>query len=207
MPEALVDDHPDVRVDVAEIDPEVAEIGRRYFRLGDYDENITPVIGDARAFLLGRETRYDLIFGDAYRGRQNVPDHLVTREFFELVKRRLTDDGVFMMNLIGAVRGTSSQFFTAVASTLLEVYPELYVFAILPAYPELTQNLILVAPVRERGFSRDDLIEQAGDDEALLRMVRNLVPRRTYDLSNGTVLTDDFNPVQYIIARQLRDSD
>ncbi len=207
MPEALVDDYPDAQVDVAEIDPEVAQVGRRFFRLGDYSENIHAITSDARTFLRGTKNQYDFIFGDAYRGRQNVPAHLVTREFFDLVRRRLTSDGVFMMNLIGALRGPNSRFFSSVASTILEVFPELYVFAIFPAHPDLTQNLILVAPSSERGWTRDDLIERSERDPELLRMVRSLVPRRDYDLSNSTVLTDDFNPVQYIIARQLRESD
>ena len=206
MPEALVDDHPDVTVEVAEIDPMVAKVGREFFRLDEYENRVIPITADARRFLASSTKRYDLIFGDAYRGRQNVPSHMVTREFFDLVRRRLDEDGVFMMNLIGAVDGTNSRFFTAVASTLLDVFPELYVFAILPSYPELTQNLILVAPVQELGYTRDQLLELAGEDAALVRMVRNLVPRRAYDLSQATVLTDDYNPVQYIIAKQLREA-
>lgn len=206
MPEALVDDHSGLTVEVAEIDPMVAKIGRDFFRLNDYEGRVIPITGDARRFLAETPHTYDLIFGDAYRGRQNVPSHMVTREFFDLVRRRLNDEGVFMMNLIGAVEGTNSRFFTTVATTLLDVFPELYVFAILPSYPELTQNLILVAPVQAHEYTREQLVELAGEDADLLRMIRNLVPTQSYDLSGTTVLTDDYNPVQYIIARQLRES-
>jgi hypothetical protein len=38
-------------------------------------------------------------------------------------------------------------------------------------------------------------------------MVRTLIPSRLYDVASAQVLTDDFNPVEYIIARQLRESD
>jgi len=132
---------------------------------------------------------------------------MVAKEFFELIHRRLNRDGVYMMNLIGAVRGTNSRFFSAVSATLLQVFPELYVFAVDPGVPEATQNLILVAPAQELSLSRDELIERAGDNEQLLRMVRSLIPRRDYDLSGAPILTDNFNPVQYIIARQLRESE
>lgn len=206
MPEALVDDHPGAVADVVEIDPAVEQLGRRYFRLDEYDGRVAPVVGDARSFLWSTEERYDMIFGDAYRGQQNVPSHMVTKEFFELVRRRLADDGVYMMNLIGALRGSQSRFFASVHQTLLEVFPEVYVFATAPAFPELAQNLILVAPVRQLELSEEELVRRSGEDEALASMAGTLVPEDLIDTSDGTVLTDDFNPVEYIVARQLDES-
>jgi hypothetical protein len=206
MPEALANDYPEAVVDVVEIDPEVERIGRRFFYLDEYRGRVRPVVGDGRLFLLGTRQRYDLIFGDAYRGQQNVPSHMITREFFELAKSRLDDDGVFMMNLISATRGSMSRVFASVSATLREVFPELYVFAINVSYPEDVQNLILVAPARRRGFTEDDLLERAGDDGELRNMVHNLVPNDFLETSGATVLTDDYNPVEYIIARQLDES-
>jgi len=207
MPEALADAHADADIEVAEIDPEVANVGRRFFRLGDYAGRVVPITRDARRFLAESRHRYDLIFGDAYHGRQNVPSHMVTREFFDLVRRRLDGDGVFMMNLIGAVQGRSNRLFSSVAATVLDVFPEIYVFAVAPAFPELTQNLILVAPASQLGLSHDEMIRRAGDDRELVQMVRTFIPSRLYDVVSAQVLTDDFNPVEFIIARQLRESD
>jgi len=206
MPEALVNDHPEAVADVVEIDPEVERLGRRYFYLDEYRGHVRPVVGDGRMFLHGSRQRYDLIFGDAYRGQQNVPSHMITREFFDLARRRLDGDGVFMMNLIGAVNGSMSRLFASVSATLREVFPELYVFAINSSYPEAVQNLILVAPARSRGWGEDELLERAGDDEELQMMVHNLVPNEFLATSGATVLTDDYNPVEYIIARQLEES-
>lgn len=203
MPEALADDHEGLVVDVAEIDPVLEEVGRRYFRLDRYQGRVVPHVLDARAFLAGSRERYDLIFGDAYRGEQNVPSHMVTREFFELVRRRLGDDGVYMMNLIGGLQGDRSHFFRAAAVTIREVFPELYVFATAPAFPELAQNLILVAPRRARNLTEEGLLELAGEDRELRYMARTYMPEAAYDLRGGRVLTDDENPVEYIIAKQL----
>ncbi len=206
MPQALSDDHEGLVVDVVEIDPALEDVARRYFRLDRYRGRVVPHVGDGRTFLAGSRERYDLVFGDAYRGEQNVPAHMVTREFFDLVRRRLTDDGVYMMNLIGGLEGDRSHFFRAVAATIREVFPELYVFATAPAFPELAQNLILVAPRRARRLTGERLLDLAGEDREVRYMARTFMPAGAYDLRGARVLTDDFNPVEHIIARQLQAS-
>ena len=71
---------PRTRVDGVEIDPELSEIGRRYFdmnnpRLHLYHE-------DARPFLRRIDASYDVISVDAYR-QPYIPFYLTTKEFFE----------------------------------------------------------------------------------------------------------------------------
>ncbi|MBN1910243.1 MAG: fused MFS/spermidine synthase [Pirellulales bacterium] len=205
MPQKLSDDHPAALIDVVEIDPKLEELGRRWFRLDDYQGRIRPVTGDARQFLAAGGHEYDLIFGDVFRGRQTIPPHLATREFFELVKRRLDDDGVYMMNVTGALEGPRSRLFSCMAATLSEVFPELYVFAPHAPLPRSQlQNLVLVAPKRPRGWKQKDLVSRAAGDPRLEKMTANLVDPTEIDLSTATVLTDDFNPVEYLAARQMR---
>ncbi len=204
-PECLADDYPGAVVDVVEIDPEIERVARRFFRLDDYEGRVRPVVDDARRFLAVSNEGYDLIFGDVFRGRQTVPPHLVTREFFEQIKRRLTADGVYMMNVIGALQGPRSRLFTSVAATLEEVFGEVYVFVVHPNRPAAQpQNLVLVAPREQRNWNKADLVERAGSD-ALARMAGNLVGADMFDLSGATLLTDDFCPVEYLVACQLRD--
>ena len=86
---------PRTRVDGVEIDPELSEIGRRYFdmnnpRLHLYHE-------DARPFLRRTDARYDVISVDAYR-QPYIPFYLTTREFFETVRDRLAPGGVLIVN-------------------------------------------------------------------------------------------------------------
>ena len=205
MPQAVSDDHPAARIDVVEIDPELEELGRRWFRLDDYRGRLRPVTGDARRFLAAGDGDYDLIFGDVFRGRQTIPPHLATREFFELIKRRLGDEGVYMMNLMGAVEGPRSRLFSCMAATLQEVFPELYVFATYPDTPRSQlQNLVLVAPKKSHGWTKNDLITRAAGDEGLAQMAANLVEPAEIDLTAATVLTDDFSPVEYLAAGQMR---
>ena len=57
--------------------------------------------GDARQFVeLHQDTKkYDLVFGDAFNDF-SVPWHLTTREFNEKIKKMLTPNGVYMINII-----------------------------------------------------------------------------------------------------------
>jgi spermidine synthase len=203
-PECLADDHPGAVVDVVEIDPEIERIAREFFQLDDYEGRVRPVVDDARRFLAASSEPYDLIFGDVFRGKQTVPPHLVTREFFELIKRRITDDGVYMMNVIGALQGPRSRLFTSVAATLEDVFGEIYVFVVRRNRPaDQPQNLVMVAPKQCRNWNKADLVEKAGSD-ALAKMAGNLVDGNLYNLSGATLLTDDFCPVEYLVACQLR---
>ena len=130
--------HPIDRLDGIDISPEVIEAGPHFDELNRAvyeDPRVRIIIEDAKNYAASTTERYDLIFGDVFRGRQTVPPHLATREFFDLVKRRLRDEGVYMMNLMGALEGPRSRLFASVRATIRDVFPEVYVFAVDPNVP------------------------------------------------------------------------
>jgi MFS family permease len=92
--------YPGTTVDVAEIDPAVTRANMAATGLPK-DTPIVTYWGDARQFVeLHQDTKkYDLIFGDAFNDF-SVPWHLTTREFNEKLKKMLTPDGVYMINII-----------------------------------------------------------------------------------------------------------
>jgi hypothetical protein len=94
--------YPGTAVDVAEIDPSVT---RANFIATGLPENTTikTYWGDARQFVeLHQDVKkYDLVFGDAFNDF-SVPWHLTTQEFNEKIKKMLTPDGVYMINIIDA---------------------------------------------------------------------------------------------------------
>lgn len=105
---------PQSRIDVVEIDPAVTEAAIRAFGL-DPDTKINTFNIDARNYvdsLLQKERtggqirRYDIIYGDAFRDFA-VPFHLITKEFNDKIAQILTDDGVYMLNLIGIFESAS----------------------------------------------------------------------------------------------------
>ena len=57
---------------------------------------------DGRAYLLRNTEAFDAIVLDAFADRTAIPAHLLTREFFALVRSRLAEDETLYVNLIVA---------------------------------------------------------------------------------------------------------
>lgn len=196
MPQALSRAYPGARVEVCEIDPQVIEAGKNFFRTGDYPQ-MKIAAEDARRYLRSDSGQYDLVFGDVFHGKHNVPFHLVTKEFFALVRQRLSPDGIYMMNIISAIEGDKAQFFRAVARTLSEVFGRVDVYATNRQNPGHLQNIIIVAGMRTQ--NHDDFLqtELAAGLKALLA---TRVAPQEYRLEGSPVFTDSYNPVEYIVT-------
>lgn len=199
MPERFADMYPSAEIDVYELDPEVVEVGRAFFRLDEY-RSIHPITGDARRALSRADVKYDFVFGDAYDGVQWVPFHLSTREYYEVVRDRLTPDGIYMANLISALDPEEGRFFYATARTLEAVFGHLMVFA-RSRDPQLSQNLVLVAS--REPFRDPASFERLARDLGLGHLARQRLPESVYadGVDGAMVLTDDYAPVEAMIAR------
>ena len=83
-----------------DVDPRLAPVADAFLapfrRRGRYEAM------DGRAYLLRHEEPFDAIVLDAYADRTATPAHLLTREFFALVRSRLKQDGTLYVNLIVA---------------------------------------------------------------------------------------------------------
>jgi MFS family permease len=92
--------YPGTAVDVAEIDTHVTEANFQATGL-PRDTPIKTYWGDARQFVERNQDnkQYDLVFGDAFNDF-SVPWHLTTREFNDKIKKMLTPNGVYMINII-----------------------------------------------------------------------------------------------------------
>ena len=92
--------YPGTAVDVAEIDTHVTEANFQATGL-PRDTPIKTYWGDARQFVeLNQDNKqYDLVFGDAFNDF-SVPWHLTTHEFNDKIKKMLTPNGVYMINII-----------------------------------------------------------------------------------------------------------
>lgn len=114
-----------VEITVAELDPLVTEVARRELFVDDSDMRV--IHGDARAILsrLPAGERFDIIVGDAFHD-VSVPYHLVTREFAELLRHRLTGDGIYVVNLVDVY--PNGRFAAAMVKTLSAVFSEVEVW-------------------------------------------------------------------------------
>ncbi|SDR03653.1 spermidine synthase [Natronobacterium texcoconense] len=145
----------DATVDVVEIDPEVTDAAETYFGLDRGAVNIHTE--DGRQFLQGTDETYDVIVLDAYK-KDQVPFHLTTVEFMELLSDRLTEDGVVHANVIAAPSGSAAEFYHAQYETMDEVFPDVYSFR--TSDQNAVQNIQVVATNDETDFSQADLAER-----------------------------------------------
>ena len=79
---------PDTAILAVEIDKDVVDLAKKYFKFTE-TARLRAVVSDGRAFLMRDRETWDVIMIDAYRG-PFVPFHLLTKEFYTLVKSRLT---------------------------------------------------------------------------------------------------------------------
>ncbi len=202
MPEEVSREHPEAAIDVAEIDPRVIEIGRRFFFLDEHPKVNAQAV-DARRFLLtsAPTKKWDLVFGDAYNGIRQIPAHLASQEFFQLIADHLSEDGVFVMNAITAIEGPRAELLGGMLKTLRAVFPNVEVFAVgggsMRSQP---QNVILVATKSDwRPYFKTGRFSPGS---VSYRIASSYVSPQ-YLPGSEVIFTDDHNPVDAIIARGL----
>jgi spermidine synthase len=186
VPRAYAHFFPETRVDAVDIDPELFEIGRRYFDLRPRPQ-LREIAADARPFLRSTNERYDSIFVDAYR-QPYIPFYLTTREFFEIARERLRPGGSVIIN-IGHPRD-SQELEKALSATLGEV------FAHVARDPIQSLNSLVIAS--DSPLTADALRAATLPDE--LRPLAQASARRLAPaLTGGRVFTDDKAPVEWLI--------
>ena len=107
---------PDVVIDTVELDQRVIDVAKEFFALRE-TKRVRYIAADGRVFLHRSKDRYDLILLDAYRGGY-VPFHLLTREFYTLVKNRLAPGGAAAFNV-----HDGTKLYHSTVRTLSEVFP------------------------------------------------------------------------------------
>jgi spermidine synthase len=147
------------------------------------------VASDGRVFLTRHKEPYDLIAVDAFNG-SSIPFHLMTKEFYGLVRERLAPGGVAAFNIIPGTKLYDSSLVT-LKNTFqhIDLYrsgDDFNVIVIAPRDPvedgEAVQQKAVAA--QERYKFRFDVGKLAAD-------LRIEVPKAM----KGELLTDDFAPV------------
>jgi spermidine synthase len=191
-------DYPTLQIDVAELDPEVVNVAKRYFLFQESDRMRIQAV-DGRIFIHKTPHRYDAIFLDAYFA-DAIPFHLATREFLQELKAKLTPTGIVVSNIIGSVRGADSKLFRSILKTLQTEFAQTYVFPV-----EEVSNIIVIATQEKERLGKQVLLRRARrlEDE---RKVQFPLERfaHTYvldhiPLDDVPVLTDDYAPVDGLL--------
>ena len=203
--------HPIAGIDVAEIDPAVKRAANRALYLPPDDETaITTYTMDARNLvddLLrgGAAGSYDFIFGDAFNDL-SVPYHLTTLEFGAKLGELLKPEGVYMINIIDIYTPDLGRFLGSFVATSMQNFGYVYVFSTSSDGPSEERDTFIVASSM-RPLDIRDLGDHPGDDPfdgLLFAWAENDVPHgqmeTVLERSGGLILTDDFAPVDNLLA-------
>lgn len=132
--------------DYVDIDASLQSIAEKYILKEKLKPNKTFHPVPARAFLASAKTKYDVILLDAYFGDRTIPEHLVTKEFFEAVKAQLKPGGIVAANFIISPN-FKSRFSQKIDNTMRSVYTYLSRVVIDENYDLWTDNYAKTANV------------------------------------------------------------
>ncbi|HEV2957728.1 MAG TPA: fused MFS/spermidine synthase [Xanthobacteraceae bacterium] len=181
---------PELRIDAVELDPGVVAAGRKYFGLKETDK-VRFIESDGRVYLNRSKDLYDLIILDAFRDL-GVPFHLLTREFYDLVKAHLAPGGAVVSNV-----AANTKLYVSTIVTLRAVFSTVDVYA---DWKEAEEVQSIAVATTEPRPSADELERRAQALQAQYHFrypPGDFVAGRVTDenADGGQVLTDDFAPV------------
>lgn len=198
IPRVMAKQYPETQIDIVDIDPDVVRAAKEYFFFKPTPQ-MNVVVMDGRRFLRENRERYDIIFLDAYDDR-SIPFHLTTKEFFEIVKRRLSPEGIVAANVWGP---RSDKFYLSEITTYRQVFPHVYLIDAVSS-----NNYIVMADSRKQPMTQKLLEERI---PALQNQYQFSFQLTTFsgtfeDLSSmpieADILSDDFAPVENLRSQK-----
>jgi spermidine synthase len=192
--------YPDLEITNVELDDVIVRVAKDFFNFVEVPKNKT-VVMDGRRFLTRSPEKYDLIFLDAYYGAY-IPFHLLTAEFLQLVKNRLTDSGVVVSNT-----WRSQKLYRSESATYATV------FKYFDSYLGTTSNnRIIIANRSGRRFTLKDLHRRMAATQRKrqfkdinLTEMFEITYDRNLSWPEGTqILTDDHAPVNLLVDPRKR---
>ncbi len=189
VPRYLAASRPGSEQIVLEIDPDLVDVVEREFGLPVDDDSIR--VGDGRIGLRSLpDDSADVVVGDAFGGRA-VPWHLATEEFMADVERVLRPGGIYVANIID---GPTQSFLRAEAATMRTAMPYVAVMQGPSLLGGFVGNAVAVSSTEPIDTAAWDATRRTrGDEGAVVDDIDDY-------LDDATVLTDDYAPVDQLIA-------
>ncbi len=177
------------KVDAVEINHAVVPVGEKYFGLDTSKINLQ--IGDGRQYLNAGSKTYDAIILDAFLG-DSSPSHLMTKEAFNAIQRRLNPGGVLVINSFGDFMPGKDFFTASLDKTLKSVFKHVRI------HHAGNGNVFFIATdtadfkmVREPDYNR------ISNTRILMQAQSAYTSNDAPNPNHGIVLTDDYNPAEF----------
>jgi spermidine synthase len=187
---------PDAQIDAVDIDPGVIGVAKKYFGVCE-TSRLRLIENDGRVFLNRNSEPYDIIMLDAFIGSY-IPFHMMTKEFYQLVRSRLKPHGVVAINILPVER-----LFPSNVRTLQRVFDHMDFFNSGDATLETTSVVVLAsldastpAESMQKAAAAQERYKFRFDVSRLVQARRIATPAA----AKGEVLTDDFAPANVLDA-------
>jgi spermidine synthase len=192
IPKALREILPQAQIDIAEIDPAVTRVAKRFFNFKE-DPKMKVIELDGRVYVkraIRTGVKYDAILLDAF-DHEYIPEHLLTREFLAEVKSLLTPQGVVVGNTF-----SSSKLYDHESTTYADVFGTFFNLKaanrVVVARPA---GLPDEASLRARAQEYEKVLSTFGvDAQSVLPM---FTTRPDWDVK-ARVLTDQYSPANLL---------
>lgn len=199
---SILAEHPTITVDVAELEPALFPLAVQYFDLQHLDRLENHVV-DARVFVKETPERYDYIFMDTFNSGLFIPAHLTTIEFFSAVRERLSDDGLLMINFIGAEGLSDTNLLDSFTKTLRTIFPNVRAFSETPALSGRLKNIVFVADATDEEITLENITVPLQLTEAPVPLSTLEISLQSQDPEAQVIFTDDRSPAEYLVAKQI----
>jgi spermidine synthase len=187
---------PEATIDVVEIDPGIIAVAKKYFGMRETGR-LHLIESDGRVFLNRHREPYDIIIVDVFTGSY-IPFHMMTKEFYQLVRSRLNPHGVAAINILPA-----EKLFASNVRTLKLSFDNLDFFNSGDAAIEAT-SVIVTAPLDKLSASETAQRAAAAQERYQFRFdVSRILEERRFEPAagaKGEVLTDDYAPANVFDA-------
>ena len=197
MPTYIRKHYPDTQIDIVEIDKEIPKIAENYFNFKP-DSKMNIYIMDGRVYVNKSKEKYDIIFMDVYNA-DNIPFQFTTLEFFRKIKKLLSTEGVFAVNIANL---GNEGFISAELNTIYNVFKNCFVLVCkgktnyVPI--ALANNKITLADIARNSILFNKQKKYKINFEELLKSIIN--QKELHELTGPCpiILTDDFAPVNLL---------
>jgi spermidine synthase len=192
--------YPKAHIEVVEIDPRITDVVYQYLGVPK-TTRIKTTNTDGRWFVMNCSDKYDVIFTDAFNDL-SIPYHLTTKEFFQQLHGILNENGVVMSNVIDNFQ--KGAFLPSFIRTLQEVFGDKNVslISVNPNFDDIHISTFIV--VASKGnldmASFDKWLKEKMGGRAKSALVSNLLVDKMISRNKALVLTDDYAPVDNLVA-------
>ena len=187
--------YPKARITVADLDPQVTRAAVQVLFLNTADIEI--IHRDARTVLQRGQRQYDVIVTDVFHDI-SVPYHMVTREFAQTVRRSLSDEGLYLVNIVDIF--PDPRLVKSLVKTLQSEFSHVDVW--LDRIPGDVERVTYILSAHNARPLPELILAQRGFKRQWMRINEPLLASGA-DLQSLPLLSDDYVPVERLLASLL----